>query len=148
MNRSVLVPCLITGVTSFALGTIFLPAVLSVYSPPSRKQQERREATSFFYRTMYALFEDTYDPEEGSVSTHALKVFREYGPRLGNKCSFFIVDPHPGYYECAAFFPSGDCFSVVVVKRGGRWILDGFAPTDWERSWHGVRYGYRLGVDS
>ena len=147
MNRSVFTSCLITGITSFALGTIFLPAVLFLYNPPSRKQQEKTEATSFFYRTMYALFEDTYDPEEGSVSAHALKAFREYKPQLGNKCSFFIVDPNPGYYECIAFFPSGDCFAVVIVKRSGRWILDGFAPDDWERSWHSVRHQYRLGVD-
>lgn len=147
MNRSI---CL-TAAVSFIAGIIFAPAafmLLNQLRTPGRYRQ-KSEAVSFFYSTMHALFEGTYNPEDGSVSPEALKKFREYEPQLGDKCRLFIVDgTPPGYYESLAFFPSGDIFDVVIRKTSQGLILDVFYPRDWEKFWRSVLYDYDIERDN
>lgn len=147
MNRSF---CLTTAV-SFIAGIIFAPAafmLLNQLRAPGRYRQ-KSEAVSFFYSTMHALFEGTYNSEDGSVSPEALKKFREYEPQLGDKCRLFIVDgTPPGYYESLAFFPSGDIFDVVIRKTSQGLILDVFYPRDWEKFWRSVLYDYDIERDN
>ncbi len=141
MNKSVSRLCL-TAAVAFIAGIIFAPMAfiaLSKLKAPGRYQQQR-DAVSFFYKTMHALFEGTYSAEEDWVSPDALKKFREYETQLGDKCELFIVDSTPGYYECVAFFASGDIFRLVIVRRGQNWVLDGFYSRDWERFWRDVLY--------
>ena len=132
----------LTAVVSFILGMMLGPVALFAlfHFTGASRNREKMEAKSFSYRTMHALFQDAYSAEEGSVSPHALKTFTEYKSRLGNECKLFIVDSTPGYYECAAFFPSGDRFNVGIVKRDGRWVLEGFTHQDWDRSWKQILY--------
>ena len=145
MNKSLYRLCL-TAAIAFIAGILLGPVALislSKLKAPGRYQQ-KMEAVSFFYRTMNALFEGTYSPEEGSVSEAVLEKFREYKPQLGGKCNLFIVDSTPDYYECFAFFPSGDIFNLAIIQRDGRWELVGFDIEDWERLWRDVLYRYRI----
>jgi len=149
MNKSVSRLCL-TAAVAFIAGIMFAPMAfiaLSKLKAPGRYQKQR-DAVSFFYKTMNALFEGTYSAEEDWVSPDALKKFREYETQLGGKCELFIVDSTPGYYECVAFFPSGDIFSLAIVRRDGRWVLSYLHPRDWERFWRDALYRYRIKRDS
>jgi len=137
MNKSLFRLCL-TAAVAFIAGTIFMPMGLVLMSKLERpgRYQQKKEAYSFFYRTMNELFEGTYNPEEGSVSPDALETFKKYGPRLGGKCRLFISDDESGYFDGIAFFPSGDCFSVVVLRiNDDRMVLKSFYPLDWEEFW-------------
>jgi hypothetical protein len=141
----------ITVALSFIAGVIFLPMALVLWSHlkgvPSR-YQEKREAMSFFYHTMNSLFEGTYNPKEGSVSQEFLERLKEYEPQLGGKCKLFVVDSTHGYYECVAFFPSGNMFRLAVARRDGRWKLTALHPQDWDRSWREILHYYHVEHDS
>jgi len=149
MNKSLYSLCL-TATVAFIVGILVGSVVLismSKLRAPGRYQQ-KMEAVSFFYRTMNALFEGTYSPKEGSVSETFLEKFGEYKPQLGGKCELFIVDSTHNYYECLAFFPSGDIFNLAIIRRDGRWELEGFDLQDWERLWRDILYRYRIKRDS
>jgi len=122
---------------SFIAGTIFWPMALVLLSKLERPglYQRKKEAYSFFYRTMNELFEGTYNSEEGSVSQDALETFKEYKAWLGGKCRLVIGDDSSGYFGGEAFFPSGDIFYVVIVRKDERMVLERFHPEDWERLW-------------
>jgi hypothetical protein len=131
--------CLISAISliSFIVGVAVSPFAMIVFFElisPNRQSQER-EAKSFFYRTMNAIFEDTYNSEEGSVSPQFMNAFKKYEPQLGKKCRLYIIDSHSDYYECFAFFPSGDVFNLVIALENESWILYGFNPRDWDSFW-------------
>ena len=146
MNKSLYRLCL-TAAIAFIAGTIFgfLALVpLGQFITPGR-YNEKREAITFFYNTMYALFEDTYSSGEGTLSEADLKKFEEHKPQLGGKCKLFIVDSKPGYYECFAIFPSGDIFNLAIIRRDGRWKVAGFNNLqDWDRIWKDILYSYQI----
>jgi hypothetical protein len=147
-----------TAVVAFFAGVLIVPVTLislSMVTGPSLFQQQQA-ARYFFYSTMCKLFEGNHNPKEVSVSEDALKTFNEYESRLGGKCSLSI-DRFPynltmqraGYFTGQAFFPSGDQFSVVIVRTGERFVLEKFEPLGWDVIWTEVlndteRY-YRLG---
>lgn len=85
---------------------------------------------------MHAIFEGTYDADEGSISPKPLKMIEEYEPRLGKKCEFFINDSSPDYTEGTAFFPSGDFFYVLIDRKGKSWVINQFYHLNWEESWN------------
>jgi VanZ family protein len=147
-----------TAATAFIAGVLVVPVAsisLSILTGPSLFQRQQA-ARYFFYSTMCELFEGGYDPEEGSISENALETFREYRPRLGDKCSLSICNyPYNlsrqkvGYFDGAAFFPSGDSFQVLIVRTGSRFVIERFEHWDWDTIWSEVlsdaeRY-YRLG---
>ncbi len=84
---------------------------------------------------MNAIFEDTYNAEEGSVSPEFMDAFKKYEPQFGEKCRLYIIDSHSDYYECFTFFPSGDVFSVQIELMNDKWKLYGFNPWDWDSFW-------------
>jgi hypothetical protein len=126
----------IVGVAVIPLAVIASGAVVGFkgFFFTNRISQER-QAKAFFYRTMNSLFEDTYNPEENSVSPEFLDSFKKYESRLGKKCRLYIIDSHSDYYECFTFFPSGDVFSLAIELRNDNWKLYGFNPWDWDSFW-------------
>jgi len=140
MNKSVFKFCL-TAAVSFSAGFIIGKVVTRelvearLFAAPAGQYQHRMEASSFFYKTMNALFEGKYSDEDGSVSPGALEDFREHESRLGGKCSLFIHNIYPDYYECTAIFPSGDMFSVGIFRRDDRWLLNSFRQDHWSLFW-------------
>lgn len=149
MNKSLFRLCL-TATIAFIAGTIFMPMALVLLSKLERpgRYQQKREAITFFYKTMNELFEGTYNPEEGYVLDWVLEKFEEYKLNLGGKCKLFIIDSTPGYYECYVFFPSGDLFSLVIDRRDGRGKLGGFHLQDWDRLWKDTLDRYGIKKDS
>ena len=133
-KRSFCLAIAFSFIIGIIIGIVALILIMIMVDAP-RRYQQKREAISFFYSTMYALFEGTYNPEEGSVPEWVLEKFEEYKPQLGGKCKLFIIDSTPGYYECYVFFPSGDIFSLVIDRRDGRGKLGGFHLQDWDRLW-------------
>jgi len=130
MNKSVFKFCL-TAAVSFSAGFVVGKVVTHIQmeprqsaSPEAIQYQHKMEAFSFFYKTMNSLFEGTYSDEDGSVSPKFLEDFREHESRFGGKCRLFINNIYPDYYECTAFFPSGDVF-MVGIRRDGHWRLSG-----------------------
>jgi hypothetical protein len=146
MNKSLYRFCLTAAIAFFAgmiFGFLVLVPLSKLVSPGRYK--EKREAITFFYKTMYALFEDTYNPGERTLSEEDLKKFEEHKPRLGGKCKLFIIDSTPGYYECFAIFPSGDIFNLAIMRRDGRWKVAGFHNLqDWDRIWKDILYSYQI----
>ena len=125
-----------TAAVAFIAGVLVLPVTLvSLSIPKGPSLQQRQEARSFFYRTMYELFEGIYNPEEGSVSKDALETFKEYRPRLGDKCHLLLYNDPYGHFGGKAFFPSGDMFHVVIVQIGEHFVLKRFNLGDWEAVW-------------
>jgi VanZ family protein len=147
-----------TAAVAFVTGVLVVPAIsisVGVLTRPNLFQRQQA-ARYFFYSTMCGLFEGDYDPEEGSVSENALAAFKEYKPRFRDKCSL-ALDYHPynqrmqraGRFTGTVFFPSGDHFRVVIVRRGDRFDMERFEPWDWDLEWSETlmeteRY-YRLG---
>ena len=142
MKRETRNLCIISAF-SFIVGVAVIPmAVMAVGAVGgtlslffSNRQSQEREAKSFFYRTMNAIFEDTYNAEEGSVSPEFMNSFKKYESQLGKKCRLYIIDSHSGYYECFTFFPSGDVFSVQIELMNDKWKLYGFNSWDWDSFW-------------
>lgn len=122
------------AVVPLAVGAVGAVVGFSGFFFTNRQSQEQ-EAKSFFYRTMNAIFEDTYNSEEGSVSPQFMDAFKKYEPQLGEKCRLYIIDGKSGYYECIAFFPSGDVFGLAIILENESWILYGFDPVDWDNFW-------------
>lgn len=136
MNASNKRLCLVSAIsfiTGLVAGFLTLAVLLTLLQASSR--QREREVESFFYKTMHAIFEGTYDSAEGSVSPKALKTIREYQPRLGNKCHLSIRDSSADYCEGLAFFPSGDCLYVFIDRRGKSWVIKTVDLQDWEGLW-------------
>ena len=126
-----------TAAVAFIAGILAVPATfisLSVLQGPSLQQQQK-EARLFFYKTMLELFEDTYNPEEGSISQDALETFKKYETRLGNACRLGIGYASSGSFFGDAFFPSGDIFHVIIVRKGKRFIIKSIKPGNWEEEW-------------
>ncbi len=147
-----------TAAVAFFAGVLIVPVTsitLSILTGPSLSQRQQA-ALYFSYSTMCELFEGDYNPKEELVSEDALETFKEYESRLGDKCSLHInSDPYSlslqrtGYFGGQVSFPSGDLFSVGIVRTGKRFVLERFEPLDWESLWKEIlndteRY-YRLG---
>jgi len=128
--RSDVVLAFIVGIVVGCGATVFLGVRLGL-----ARSHQKREAVDFFYRTMNSLFQGTYNSEDGSISQQALDTFKEYQPRLGNKCQIFVVDRGGPYYDCVAFFPSGDFFNIVIHRKKGFWVLRELYHGDWDRFW-------------
>jgi len=128
---------------SFIVGVAVVPLAVMTFGAVlgfsgfffTNRQSQEQQAKAFFYRTMNSIFEETYDPEEGSVSSQFMDAFKEYEAQLGKKCRLYIIDSHIDYYECFTFFPSGDVFSLVIALENENWILYGFNPWDWDSFW-------------
>lgn len=141
MKREAETLCLISifSLISFIAGIVVGPFAMIIFFElisPNREQQ----AKSFFYRTMDELFEDTYNTEESPVSPEFMEAFKKYEPQLGKKCHLHIFDGTSGYYECFAFFPSGNVFVLQIVSMDDKWKLYGFNPCDWDSVWsHAIR---------
>ncbi len=150
-----------TAAVAFITGVLVVPVIsisLSLLTRPNLFQRQEA-AKYFFYSTMFELFDDTYDPKEGSVSKEALETFKEYQPQLPDKCMMVICnDPYnrsrqwAGYFAGSAIFPTGDHFSVVILRIGERFVLKEFKPWDWNLLWAEIlddteRY-YRLGYST
>jgi VanZ family protein len=143
--------CFITGV----LVVVATIVSLNILKGPSLFQQQQA-ARYFFYTTIFGVFEGDYDLEEGFISEDALETLKKYRSRFTDKCSLVINnDPYNqsrqwnGHFSGAAIFPSGDYFSVVIVRASKGFILEKFEPIDWELLWEEIlsdteRY-YRLG---
>jgi len=139
MNKSNKTLCLISAISviSFIVGVAVAPLAIGMFLElffPNRLSQEK-EAKAFFYRTMDALFEGSYNPEEGSVSPEFMNAFKKYESQLEKKCRLYIFDSSSGHYECFAFFPSGDVFVLAIELINDRWILYGFNLIDWDKFW-------------
>jgi hypothetical protein len=140
IKKSVSQLCL-TALISFIIGIFFGPYALIGWEltfPTKRPYPypyAQGGAAFFFYSTMNALFEGTYNPEENSVSPEALKTFREYASRLGGKCKVYISEVSSSLYRGKAFFPSGDLFDVEIVQTGDRWVLNYFCHRKWDIIW-------------
>jgi hypothetical protein len=147
-----------TAITSFIAGVLIVPSALislSVLKGPSLFQRQQA-ARYFFYTTMFELLEGDFDLEENSISEEALETFKKYRSRLGKKCSLTInnypynqIRQGTGYFAGVAIFPSGDLFSVVIVRTSENFVLERFEPLDWELIWNEIlsdteRF-YRLG---
>lgn len=147
-----------TAAVAFIAGVLIVPVTsvsLTLLAGPSLFQRQQA-ARYFFYSTMCELFKGDYNPKEGSVSENALKTFKEYESRLGDKCSL-LINSYPynlsrqraGYFTGQAFFPSGDVFSVVIVRIDEHFVLERFEPWDWDLLWSEVLFDteryYRLG---
>jgi hypothetical protein len=145
-KRSFYLTITLTFIACMIIGFLLL-VPSSQHIKPGR-YKEKREATAFFYRTMYALFEGTYNPEEGSVSPAFLERFEKHKPRLGSKCKLLIFDSYPDYYECYVFFPSGDIFDLVIDRRDGQEELKGFYQKNWDRLWKDELHMYGIIQDS
>ena len=142
MKAQAKIVCLILAFSliSFIAGVSVVPLAIGGYLGlfVTNRPSQEQEAKAFFYRTMNSLFEDTYNIEEGSVSTEFMNEFKKYEPQLGKKCRLYIIDSESGYYECFAFFPSGDVFGLQIVLMNDKWILYGFNRRDWDSFWKGV----------
>ena len=124
--------CLISGVSFFAGAWVGCFALIAFFSLSQRNAgQRQKEIKSFFNRTMNAIFEGTYDANEGFVYPEALATIKEYEPRLGMKCKLFFTDGSPDYNECTAFFPSGDYFYVLIDRKGKSWLINKFYLLNW-----------------
>ena len=141
MNKSVSKLRLNTTVVSVyaCIVSVLLVASIALFLSEIHTAQKRssrtREANCFFYTTMHALFEGTYNPEDGSISQRALDAFRKYESRLGGKCVADIGDDSSGYHGGLIFFPSGDIFDVVIIRHGERLVLTEFNHENWGRLW-------------
>jgi hypothetical protein len=142
MKRETRNLCLISAI-SFIVGVAVVPLAVGALGAVvgfsgfffTNRQSQEQEAKAFFYRTMNAIFEDTYNPEEGSVSPQFMDAFKKYEPQLEKKCRLYIFDSSSGHYECFAFFPSGDVFVLAIELINDRWILYGFNLIDWDKFW-------------
>jgi hypothetical protein len=148
MKRETKNLCLIS-VISFIVGAAAVPLVVMALGAAvgflgffsANRQSQKQQAEVSFYRTMNALFENKYDPNDGLVSPEALKTIQECKHQLGYKCELFFVDTSDTYHECIAFFPSGDYFYVSLSRIGKKkWIIQTFYQLDWDRQWNETLY--------
>jgi len=74
---------------------------------------------------------------------------QELKPHLGGKCKLYIIDSTGGYYECFAFFPSGDIFNLAIIRRDRHWTIAGFHNLpNWDRLWEDTLNRYAITLDS
>ena len=90
-----------------------------------RYKKQVHEARSFFYTTVYELFDDKYNPEDGYVSQYVLDSFKKYRTNLEPICRLVNVYETYGVLSGEVFFPSGDNFKVALKKSEKGWILGG-----------------------
>lgn len=144
MKKSVLAPCVITAVVSFVAGLLvasiawclFMGFLRSASKPVRVRIRENEQASAFFYRTVHALFEGTYNSEDGSISEHALNAFREIALNSGNKCYVKIYDNESGYHGGIGFFPSGDIFHVTITPHPEEdFVITDFNRWRWDDLW-------------
>ena len=144
MKKSVPVSRVMTAVVSFVVGLLVasigwclvIEFRHSASKPVRVRIRENKQATAFFYRTASALFEGTYNSEDGSISEHALNKFRKNASNSGNKCYAEIYDNESGYHWGAVFFPSGDIFEVILMPHSEQgFVITEFAPMDWDNLW-------------
>ena len=101
-----------------------------------RYKKQVREAHSFFYKTMYELFDGTYNPEGGYVSQYALDNFKKYRSNLEPRCRLVNVGEGYGVFYGEVFFPSGDHFEVAMKKTEKGWILSGLRHLGNKQIWY------------
>jgi len=90
---SFLAGCLVASIGWF----LFIGFSRSASKPVHVRVRENKQATAFFYRTANAIFEGTYNSEDGLVKEHALNAFRQVASKHGNKCYVKIYDNESGY---------------------------------------------------
>lgn len=144
MNKSgvqsripMIVVSFVAGWLVASIGWLVFMGFLRGASKPVRVHiRENKQASAFFYRTVHALFEGTYSSEDGSISEHALDVFRETALNIGNKCYLKIYDNESGYHGGIVFFPSGDIFHLTIMPHAGQgFVITDFNRMDWDYLW-------------
>jgi hypothetical protein len=133
--------CLISGVSFFAgvwVGVVTMVILPMLFRHSSYQREQKIKV--FFYKTMHAIFEGTYDSNEGSVYSVALETIKEYEPRLGKKCNLFINDSSPDYTEGVVFFPSGDYFYVYIGRKYKKLVIYRFDSLNWQENWSEILY--------
>ena len=127
----------VAGLVVASIGWFLFMGFLHSSSKPVRKRvRENKEATAFFYRTVQALFEGTYNSEDASIREHALKGFKENTSNLGNKCYIKVYDNESGYHGCIVFFPSGDLFHLTIMPHTEKeFVITDFGGMDWDTLW-------------
>ena len=86
-------------------------------------EELKKEASSFFYKTMRELYEGTYNPEDGYVSQSAYESFKEYKSKLEPKCHLAQINEAYGTFYGYAFFPSEDVFIIEMKRFEEKWRL-------------------------
>ncbi len=120
MKKPIFRLCLVAAI-SFIVGYVFC-FVSEEITERQRGNEYRRieelkkEASSFFYKTMRELYEGTYNPEDDYVSQSAYESFKEYRSMLNPKCHLGKIDEAYGNFFGYAFFPSEYAFDVTMKK--------------------------------
>lgn len=104
-----------------------------------RIEELKKEASSFFYKTMRELYEGTYNPKNGYVSLDDLERFKKYRPKLEPKCYLSKIDEAYGNFFGFAFFPSGDAYEVNMKKIDNDWKLTDFHFKNGYSFWHSLQ---------
>jgi hypothetical protein len=140
MRRSIYWLCIVSVIVlffiiGFASGFISLLRTDPHFQEPERYQKLVHEAKSFFYKTMYELFDGTYNPEGGYVSQSALDSFKKYRSNLEPICRLVNIYEGYGVFYGEVFFPSGDNFEVTMKKSEKGWILGGLRHLGNKQIW-------------
>jgi hypothetical protein len=121
---------LVAVAASFMAGFVSHPIVMTDVHSGERHQSEleamRYEALTFFYDTMTALFDGTYNADKDFVSPEALDTFKEFHLKLDRRCWLISVYPDNDLFRGDAMFPSGDIFEVAIKVTPQGWQLDTF----------------------
>lgn len=144
MNKSGLQPRLATIIVSFVAGTLvasigwclFMGFLRGASKPVRMRIRETEQATAFFYRTVHAIFEGTYNSEDRSMSEHSLNAFRKNASNSADKCYAKIYENESGYHGGVVFFPSGDIFHIMIMPHPEEdFVITEFARMDWDGLW-------------
>jgi len=113
-------------IVGYAFGYISFLITNPHFREPNRYQLEEltHDAKAFFYKTMYELFDGTYNPDDGYVSQLAFSSFKKYRSNLKPRCRLVNIGEHYGILYGEVFFPSGDTFEVAMRKSDKAWNLE------------------------
>ncbi len=136
-HTSTIVVSFLAGCLMASIGWFVVMAFLTSASKPVRvRVRENKQATAFFYRTANALFEGTYNSEDGSIREHALSAFRQVASKHGNMCYVKIYDNESGYHGGVVFFPSGHLSHITMVPHTGQdFVITDFGGMGWDTLW-------------
>jgi len=143
MKKSIFLLCFV-AVISFIAGFV-LCHVRGQIARTHRANEYRRieelkkEASSFFYKTMRELYEGTYNPEDGYVVKDIQESFEKYKLKLEPKCRLAYVDEAYGSFFGDVYFPSENVFDVIIKKIDNEWKLTYFKGRDSKSFWHNLQ---------